>query len=100
NSVFERCAPAMLFGPGGRMNGYLTNLLARSRGTADVMRPRIASFFESVQPEPPMMPETQPTRAIEEREEDAPPVERRAIALDTPQQKPLERERPEAPAAI
>ena len=82
------------------MSGYLTNLLARSRGTAEVMRPRIASMFEPVQPEAPVTPEAQPKHTAQEREEDAPEMETRIVTLEAPQHKPLDHERPEAPAEI
>src|SRR5438105_9048155 len=36
----------MLPGPGGHMSGFLSNLLSRSRGTAEAIRPRLASLFE------------------------------------------------------
>ena len=32
------------------MSGFVLNLLSRSRGTADVVRPRLASLFEPAEP--------------------------------------------------
>lgn len=51
------------------MSGYFSNLLARSHGTAEVMRPRVASLFEPVEPQAEVLPEMETAFPASDSEE-------------------------------
>ena len=65
------------------MSGFVLNLLSRSRGTADVVRPRLASLFEPGEPRASPMEGQVP---LELDAEEALSVDRRAVSLASPHQ--------------
>lgn len=82
------------------MSGYLTNLLARSRGSAEVMRPRIASLFEPVEAAAEATGQASAELPAPERDEEAAASQTRIAMLEIPREVPLERPTLQAPVAI